>query len=65
MGIPDWSRVTGEEARQALAGIVEVARFDRRWAGLGEEADRLRRAVLEHYAKRGAMLAVGLRLPRR
>ena len=59
MGIPDWSRVTGEPARQALAGIVEVARFDLRWAGLGEDEDRLRRAVLEHYARHGVMPSRG------
>lgn len=59
MGVPDWSRVTGEPARQALAGIVEVARFDQRWAALDEGADRLRRAVLEHYARRGEMPSRG------
>ena len=36
-----------------------MTRFDRRWAGLGEDEDRLRRAVLEHYARQGVMPSRG------
>lgn len=50
---PDWSCVTSPVARAALDAIFEIERVERRWAGLGGDGDRVRRAVLEAYIETG------------
>ena len=48
---PDWSCVTSPVARAALDAIFEIERVERRWAGLGGDGDRVRRAVLEEIGR--------------
>ncbi len=50
---PNWSAATTEGARRALGAIIEAAGLDRKWAGLTEAEDRVRRAVLDLYARLG------------
>ena len=46
---PDWSAVTSEAARRALAGSVACQNTASRWANLDDHEDRVRRAILRHY----------------
>ncbi|MBI5136059.1 MAG: alkylmercury lyase family protein [Nitrospirae bacterium] len=50
---PDWSAITSEAARRALAAILAAFDAERCWTGMGEAEDRVRRAVLDGYADRG------------
>ena len=50
---PNWSLVTSETAREALDSILEAFGVEKRWSGIGDAEDRVRRAVLEHYAQTG------------
>lgn len=50
---PQWSAVTSENARRALDAIFEALDVKKFWTGMGEEEDRVRRAILEHYARSG------------
>ena len=49
---PDYSVVDSEVARSALGDTLAVFGIDR-WEGVAEDEDRVRRAVLEHYALSG------------
>src|SRR5258708_27394415 len=51
--MPDWSAVTSETARRALDASFAVAGRHEKWAGLGDEEDRVWRAVLEGFASAG------------
>jgi Alkylmercury lyase len=51
--MPDWSAVTSETARRALEASFAVAGRHEKWAGLGDEEDRVWRAVLEGFASAG------------
>ncbi len=53
MGLPDWSEVTSERAREALDALVETADWEERWSGLSAVEDAVRRAVLELYGALG------------
>ena len=51
---PDWSRVRSATARTALCAVLEALDVEKRWgAGYEEALDRVRRAILEHYACEG------------
>ncbi len=50
---PNWSVVTSETARKAVDSILEAFGVEKRWSGIGDAEDRVRRAVLEHYAQSG------------
>ncbi len=50
---PDWSVVTSETVREALAAIFETCDWEERWAGLDDAQDRVRRAILEAYPRTG------------
>ena len=50
---PDWSCVTSPVARAALDAVFRIERCEQRWAGLGADEDRVRRAVLEAYVRCG------------
>ena len=56
---PDWSCITSPQARAALDAVFEVERLDVRWAGLGADEDRVRRAVLEAYLTAGRAPTLG------
>jgi len=51
--IPDWSVVTSETVREAIAAIFETCDWEDRWAGLDDAEDRTRRAILANYPKTG------------
>src|SRR5260370_36791142 len=51
--MPDWSAVTSATARRALEASFAVAGRHEKWAGLGDEEDRVWRAVLEGFASAG------------
>ena len=51
--MPDWSTVTSETARRALEASFAAAGWHEKWTGLGEEEDRVRRAVLGGFAALG------------
>jgi Alkylmercury lyase len=51
--MPDWSAVTSETARRALEASFAAAGWHEKWAGLGDEEDRVWRAVLEGFASAG------------
>ncbi len=51
--MPDWSAVTSETSRRALEASFAVAGRHEKWAGLGDEEDRVWRAVLEGFASAG------------
>jgi len=51
--MPDWSLVTSEMARRALEASFAVAGRHEKWAGLGDEEDRVWCAVLEGFASAG------------
>ncbi len=53
VAFPDWPVVTSETAAEALQSIIEAFAAETRWSGLGDGEDRVRRAILEHYAKTG------------
>jgi len=48
--MPDWSAVTSGTARHALEAAFAVADRHEKWAGLGDEEDRVWRAVLQGFA---------------
>ena len=51
---PDWSRVRAPMARAALGAVLEALDVEKRWGATYEEVlDRVRRAILEHYAGEG------------
>lgn len=50
---PDWSAVTSETVREALGATFEVFGVEKRWSGLDAAQDRIRRAILEAYARTG------------
>jgi hypothetical protein len=50
---PDWSAVTSETVRRGLEGIFERQDTARRWDGLDDDEDRVRRAILQHYLEAG------------
>ena len=52
--MPDWSLVSSEPARQALDAALAVADRYERWAGLGDEEDRVWRTILEGFAAAGS-----------
>lgn len=67
--MPDWSLVSSERARQALDAAFAVADRYERWAGLGDEEDRVWRTILEGFAATGsapeaAAIATATRLSR-
>jgi alkylmercury lyase-like protein len=51
--MPDWSAVTSETARRAVEASFAVADRHEKWAGLGDDEDRVWRAVLEGFASAG------------
>ncbi len=50
---PDWSVVTSRTVRETLDSIFEVMGIEKRWSGLGDAEDRVRRAILNYYAEAG------------
>ncbi len=50
---PDWSAVSSPRVEQALTAIFEAFGIERCWTDYGEAEDRVRRAILEHYASDG------------
>jgi hypothetical protein len=52
--LPDWSAVRTDTARQALRAAFDAFDMGRRWAHLGAAEDRIRRAILNAYATKGA-----------
>lgn len=56
---PDWSCVTSPVARAALVALFGIERCEQRWAGLGADEDRVRRAVLEAYLTTGRAPTLG------
>ncbi|MFQ5915344.1 MAG: organomercurial lyase [Nitrospinota bacterium] len=53
LSFPNWAAVTSDTARQALEAIVAVMGIETRWSDLGDAEDRVRRAVLDLYARLG------------
>ena len=53
VGYPDWSAVDSNAVRGALGAMLGAAGVTRRWSGIAEPEDRLRRAILDHYAETG------------
>jgi len=53
VGYPDWSAVDSSAVRGALGAMLGAADVTRRWSGIAEPEDRVRRAVLDHYAETG------------
>jgi mercuric reductase len=51
--MPDWSAVTSEAAGRALEAVFAIAGRDEKWSGLGDEEDRVWRAVLEGFGATG------------
>lgn len=56
--MPDWSLVTGDAARRALAAMAEVEGLLARLADIEPLEDKVWRAVLEDYAETGRAPAV-------
>ncbi len=56
---PDWSCITSPVARAALEAVYRIERVERRWAGLGEDGERVRRAVLEAFLTTGHAPSLG------
>jgi mercuric reductase len=56
--MPDWSVVTSGSARRALEAVFAVAGRDEKWSGLGEDEDRVWRAILEGFASAAAAPSV-------
>ena len=50
--LPDWSAARSDIARAALGDIVGAFGIDD-WEAFSEDEDRVRRTVLEHYARHG------------
>lgn len=50
---PDWSVVTSGTVREALSAVFEACDWEDRWAGIDEDQDRTRRAVLKAYPRIG------------
>ncbi len=50
---PDWSAVTSDTVRRALGGIFQRQDTSRRWDGLDDDEDRVRRTILYHYLDAG------------
>ena len=50
---PDWSQARSHAARAAISAMLEAFDLTRRWAGISEPEDRLRRAILVHYGETG------------
>jgi hypothetical protein len=53
VGYPDWSAVDSTAVRGALGAMLGASDAARRWSGIAEPEDRVRRAVLDHYAETG------------
>jgi hypothetical protein len=53
VAMPDCSAVTSVVARNALDAAFRVAERHRKWVGLGDEEDAVRRAVLYEFASSG------------
>lgn len=53
LNFPNWSAVRSETARQALTEILQVTGAERKWSGLDEMEDCVRRSVLMLYAELG------------
>lgn len=51
--LPDWSVVTSDQARKALAGIFEVFSLDNCWDDFSTAEESIWRAVLESFVKVG------------
>ena len=51
--MPDWSAVTTETARRALEASFAIAGRHEKWAGLGDDEDRVWRTILEGFASAG------------
>jgi len=51
--MPDWSVVASGTVGEALAAIFETCNWRQRWAGLNEAEDRMRRTIVEAYARSG------------
>ena len=50
---PDWSVVTSENVRASLNATLGVLRMAKKWPGMGADEERVRVAVLTHYAEAG------------
>ncbi len=53
VGYPDWSAVDSNAVRGALGAMLGASDAARRWSGIAEPEDRVRRAVLDHYVDTG------------
>ncbi len=50
---PDWSVVTSDNVRASLSARPIVLQMAKQWRGIGPDEDRVRVAVLIHYAETG------------
>lgn len=50
---PDWSVVTSDKVRASLNATLGVLRMAKKWPGMGADEERVRVAVLTHYAEAG------------
>ncbi len=50
---PDWSVVTSDEARASLNDTLGRLRMTKRWVGITEPEDKLRRAILDYFVATG------------
>ncbi len=50
---PDWSVVTSKNVRASLNATLGVLRMAKKWPGMGADEERVRVAVLTHYAEAG------------
>ncbi|MFQ5764299.1 MAG: organomercurial lyase [Rhodospirillales bacterium] len=48
---PDWSVVTSDNVRASLNATLGVLRMAKKWPGMGADEERVRVAVLTHYAE--------------
>lgn len=51
--MPDWSFITTDAAERALEGNFAVPGRKEKWANIGEDEDRVWRAILEAFARTG------------
>ena len=59
VSFPDWTVVTSMRARDALLAILEALGLDRMWRSYTPAEDRVRIALLRHYAEAGLAPAIG------
>jgi mercuric reductase len=53
VAFPDWSTVSSDAAREAVLALLELSDMGHRWGTYTDLEDRVRSAILRHFADRG------------